>query len=220
MCSQPVKKNRPWFFIKKHASVLLASTFLIAAYSGVVNGSETRQHGAHVHGIANLNVAVDGSNLMIELDSPAANILGFEHAPETEEQAHAVHEVMELLKSGDKLFAFTPKAECTLHDAHVETDMETKDHDDHESHDQHHEHEAHDGHDDHTHAEKDNDHGATHSEFKVSYHFECAQPDRLKSIEVLLFSKFPGFERIDAQVLTGKGQSAAGLTARSFEISL
>ena len=222
MYIQQTKKNTPGSFLKHGASVLMAGALLFAYSSTGAKASETRQHGAHVHGIANLNVALDGNNLMIELDSPSANIVGFEHAPENEEQAHAVHEAMELLKNGEKLFGFTEQAGCTLHDAHVDTDMETDHHDEHESHDQHNEKDAHDEHDDHAHAEKDHDHehDSTHSEFEVSYHFECAQPDKLKSIEVKLFNEFPGFERIDAQVLTGKGQSAAGLTAKSPEISL
>jgi len=35
--------------------------------------------GAHVHGIASLNLALEGSKFEIELDSPAINLVGFEH---------------------------------------------------------------------------------------------------------------------------------------------
>ena len=35
--------------------------------------------GAHEHGVAKLNAVLDGNTLELELDSPAMNIVGFEH---------------------------------------------------------------------------------------------------------------------------------------------
>ncbi|MCF7994732.1 MAG: DUF2796 domain-containing protein, partial [Chromatiaceae bacterium] len=48
-----------------------------------------RQQGAHVHGVGQLNVAVDGSALLVELISPAMDLVGFEHAPRNEAQRTA-----------------------------------------------------------------------------------------------------------------------------------
>lgn len=45
-----------------------------------------RALGAHVHGIGELNVAIDGEALLVELISPAMDLVGFEHAPRTEAQ--------------------------------------------------------------------------------------------------------------------------------------
>ena len=36
--------------------------------------------GAHEHGVAKLNVVLDDNTLELELDSPAMNLVGFEHA--------------------------------------------------------------------------------------------------------------------------------------------
>ena len=47
---------------------------------------ETRHHDAHVHGIGKLNVAFDGNNLIIELTSPAVNIVGFEHQAQNQKE--------------------------------------------------------------------------------------------------------------------------------------
>lgn len=41
---------------------------------------------AHVHGIANLSIVVDAKMMAIELKAPAESLLGFEHAPESEQQ--------------------------------------------------------------------------------------------------------------------------------------
>lgn len=189
--------------------------------------AETRHHDSHVHGFGEMNIGVEGNNIMFELKSPAANIVGFEHAPETDQQKETVHEAVELLEKGDKLFVMSEKAGCQLHEAHVESDMETGHHDEHhEGHGEPHEehgdhHKDHDG----EHADH-GDHGdahekeSVHSEFAATYHFECSKPEMLKSINVALFEHFKGFEEIHVQLLTPKKQTAVTLTAKKNEISL
>jgi len=195
----------------KCATVLMVCSFLFFVGVASLKASETRQHGAHVHGTGKLNIALDGNNLLIGVTSPTANIVGFEHAPENEQQSHQVHQAVELLKEGEKLFVFTKKAHCSLHEAHVESDMAQGDHEEHEAH--------HEDHDEHAHSEKDHD-TSSHSEFEVEYYFECNNPDSLKSINVQLFSHFPGFEKLEVQLLTPKRQTAIELTAKKYEISL
>lgn len=190
-------------------TLLLISTFLFFVGMTDADAEEMRHHDAHVHGVGKLNVALDGANLIFELTSPAANIVGFEHAPENEQQTHEIHEAIELLKEGEKLFALTPKAQCTLHDVHVESDLEGGHHDEHETH----------KHED-AHSEEEHDGESVHSEFEVAYHFECDHPDSLKAIDVHLFSQFPGFEELEVQMLTPKGQTAVELTPKKFQITL
>lgn len=191
--------------------------FLVLQSTGLL-ASESRHHDAHVHGFGNMNVVLDGANLMIELKSPAANITGFEHAPDTEEQRHKVHESLELLESGDTLFLISPKAGCTLHEAHASTDMVIEQQgEDHGHHDEAHEH-SHD-HGDSEKVHDDHQDKSGHSDFEAMYHFECTSPDKLKAVDVQVFSSFPGFEEIAVQLLTQKKQTAVKLTPKSTEIS-
>ena len=70
--------------IASTATLLSSGTQPILAQSA--GSSEgTRQESSHIHGIVEMNLAVEGSQLYIELISPAANIVGFEHAPSTDE---------------------------------------------------------------------------------------------------------------------------------------
>jgi hypothetical protein len=210
------------FFVKmtgaqnrKCVTALLIAVFLFFLNVAGVAAAETRHHDAHVHGVGQLNVALDGNNLIIELDSPAANIVGFEHAPENDQQSHEIHGAINLLKDGEKLFILTPEAQCTLHEADVQSDIGGGQHEEHEAHGAH---EAH-THDD-AHAEVGHGDESAHSEFEVAYHFECGKPDSLKSIDVMLFSHFPGFEKLEVQMLTPKGQTAVELTQKQFQLSL
>ncbi|XCN74697.1 MAG: DUF2796 domain-containing protein [Candidatus Electrothrix aestuarii] len=205
----------------KAGVVLRASALLIAVLmmplclSSSPAFAETRQLGAHVHGEAALNVAFTEKEVYMELESPAANIVGFEHAPGNAEQEQAVHKAEERLKAGETLFVLTPKAGCTLAAAEVEQDMSEEEHEGEEEHDAHDDHD----HEDEGHEDEHHEHGA-HSEFHAQYRFECQHPDRLKGIDVQLFSAFPGFEKLDVQMLTPKGQTALELTPKKHQLDM
>ena len=211
------RSNMNWFFLllKQLGKGLVVPLMLLFLSVPSLVGAETRQHGSHVHGIAEMTVVLDGENLIIEMISPAVNITGFEHAPKDEEQEHAIREAAELLKHGEKLFLLDKKAECQLHEAVVKSELleELEGHGEHEGHkDDHH-------HDEHAEGAHDDEGHMSHSEFEVTYHFECEKPKDITMLEVELFSKFSGFEKIDVQLLTPKGQTAVGLTPQKHRIS-
>ena len=56
---------------------------------GQVDQNHKKGHGAHKHGVSQLNVGVSGSKVEIELASPGVDIVGFEHKPSTAEQKKA-----------------------------------------------------------------------------------------------------------------------------------
>jgi hypothetical protein len=186
-----------------------------------VQASEQRHHEAHVHGVAHLNVALEGNNLYIELSSPAANIVGFEHHPRTEEQKAAVKTAIETLEAGEKLFALSTDTGGRLVKANVQTDVENgSDHEPGQSHAHDHAKSSQEAEvEEHQHGE---DHEADdherHSEFKAEYHFVCKTPQKLTLIEVNLFRVFPGIEYIEVQLLTDTKQSALELTAPKNKI--
>jgi hypothetical protein len=179
---------------------------------------EKRQHGAHVHGIAALNLALEGKEVQVELDSPAANIVGFEHAPSSEADHAALDKAVATLKGGDQLFRFNPEAGCRMEKAEVSSALLDEDHHGHghdhghgekEAHDHdEHQHEKH-GHEEHGHEEHE---GETHSDIGAVYHFECDRPGKLTQLTVELFEAFPGTEKLNVQYVIESKQGAAELT--------
>ncbi len=181
---------------------------------------EHAHHGAHVHGIAHLNVALEGKNLYMEFVSPAANIVGFEHAPKTQAERDAVEAARNTLKNAEAVFKLPPAAGARLVDADVASTAERDEH-----HDGEHAHDDEKHHDeaagkDHAHHDADEHKGETHSDFKAVYRFSCQNPDKLDTIEVRLFEQFPGIEEIDVQILTETKQTAVELTARNPKFNL
>lgn len=163
---------------------------------------EKRQHGAHVHGIAALNLALEGKEVHVELDSPAANIVGFEHAPSSEADHAALDKAAATLKEGARLFRFNAEAGCRMEEAKITSALLDEEHGEHAG-----EHAEEHGHDEHAEHK-----GETHSDIDAAYHFECDQPDKLTQLTVELFAAFPGMEELNVQYVIDSKQGAAELT--------
>lgn len=145
-----------------------SGTAIAVAVMGALNSAqaETRQHGAHDHGVAQLLVAQEGNHVTAVLRSPAFNILGFETLTD-DSQRSQIHQAEELLLDGDALFDWG-LAECVLKESVIHSSLfeeaEHELHDDHaESEDEHHESEdehgdEHDEHDDHDKDDKHDEH--------------------------------------------------------------
>ena len=166
-----------------------------AAFSSEHEHHEHREHNAHQHGAALLNIAIEGNSLHIELESPAMNFVGFEHAPKNHEQKHAVEHAAAELKNGNSLFVLTAAAQCSLTEAQVESPMLEQEHNEHEKHDK-----------------------EMHSEFHANYVFQCKQIKALRTVDVQLFNKFSGTDEIRVQLITSKGQTVKELTAGNHKL--
>ncbi|MEZ9813534.1 DUF2796 domain-containing protein, partial [Vibrio splendidus] len=121
---------------------ILAVVIGMTVSTNVLANEEFRSHEAHVHGKVEVNIAQDGQELLVEVTAPGADVVGFEHAPETAEQNKVFEQAIAQLNKPEELFGFN-NASCTLKFKSVTNTLED-DHDDHEGHD-HAEH----GHDDH-----------------------------------------------------------------------
>jgi hypothetical protein len=176
---------------------------------------EHRQEGAHVHGVAHLDLAIEGDEVVLEFKSPAANIVGFEHQPSTPEQEKKVEQAAQTLKAGDQLFRFSPKAQCHLSKAHVHSALIKEDK---HEHDDEHAHE----HDEHKHEKHEHkgEHDHQHADMGAHYHFHCAHPKALTQVTIKLFEHFPATEKLHVQMISDKGQKGAELTAKQPNLDL
>jgi len=185
--------------------LLLALPF--ALLPGFVLAAEQHDHdhdhhdslGAHEHGAAELDAALDGSMLEIELRSPAMNLVGFEHTPSSDADKRKIADARERLEQPVALFGLPAAAGCKLAETELESPLfEGK---------------AHDHGDEHEH-EHDGDHESQHSEIHAHYHFDCATPQAIQVLDLQgLFKAFPGTKKIQAQLIGPNGQRGAQLDA-------
>lgn len=180
--------------------------FLLYGAAGASEG-ERRELGAHEHGHGLLSVAVDGNDLVIELEIPAMNVVGFEHAPETDEQRHAVEEAVGTFQRGNTLFVPAEGAACSIE--HIDVALAGMSHDKHQG-----EGEGHD------HGEKNEPENDGHSELHGEYHFRCAEPGALHSLAVHLFEHLKGMEELEVQIVTPTQQFATELARGSVHLKL
>lgn len=156
--------------------------------------------GAHEHGVGRLDVALVGGTLEFELDSPAMNLVGFEHLATSAEDKAKVAAAKDVLLKPHALFSIPEAAECNVVSQKLESPLfgdkpeADADHDhDHDAKD------AKDAHDEHE-----------HSEIHGTYKFTCKVPAVLKTLDLsTIFKSFPGTEKLQVQLISPKGQSGA-----------
>ncbi|MEW6677965.1 MAG: DUF2796 domain-containing protein [Pseudomonadota bacterium] len=175
---------------------LLASSLALPGIATA--GEHHHDHHAHVHGMAKLEVAVESGRIDLHLESPLEALLGFEHAPRTAQEKSAVAKMAQTLRQADKLFVPTAAAGCKLASVELESPVLEKE----SPHAKDHKHAAHP------------ESGEAHGDLDGNFVFTCAQPGKLTGMEVRLPGAFPRMQRIDAQVVSAKGQSARKLTAK------
>jgi len=157
--------------------------------------------GAHVHGLVKLGVAVQGSTVSIQLESPLDNLLGFEHRPRTAAQRKAAHDLLERMRTARDLFRFDAGAQCALSRSRVESDA------------------------------LDEGKAAAapaasasaeaeHADLDASFEFTCREPGRLTSMDVGLFDAFERIARIEAAIVTDHGQFKRELGRPQRAVSL
>ena len=150
----------------------------------------------HVHGTVKLDVAIEGSRLTVELDAPLDSLLGFEHSPRTAAQRQAGAALLEQMKDVQAVVRPDPQALCTL--ARSRIDAPVLD----------------------TAPPAGPAKGGEHADLSASYEFDCAQPEKLMKLDVVLFDTFKRIKRIESRVAGAKGQSGRTLTPATKTLML
>ncbi|MFM5588727.1 DUF2796 domain-containing protein [Aeromonas rivipollensis] len=178
---------------------------------------ESHGHGAHEHGHGHLNLVVDGNQLMIELEAPAADLVGFEHAAKSEEEKAQYAKAVARLQQPDALFRLDPAAGCKLTQQELQAAKEDHDHEHDHDHDHDHDKAASD---EHEHHHDEAGHADTgHADLGAMYTYTCATPAKLTGLEATLFSLYPSLEKLSVQGILPTGQTAAELTPSANKLS-
>ena len=157
--------------------------------------------GKHEHGVAALNVALEGKALEIALDSPAMNLVGFEHAASTDADKQKVAQVQQQLRQPAKLFGLPDAAGCTSDKANLSSPLFGSSEAEHDHDDEHeHEHE--------------------HSDVEAEYSFTCEDPAALEAVDLSgFFKQFPATQKINVQSITPNGQKGDTLTVQQPKLT-
>ena len=200
--------------------IALAIALAIGALALVATLPAAHAGKAHEHGVAKLDVAIEGNALTVALESPLDSLLGFERAPRTDAERKAAADMLARLRSGGALFKIDAAAQCTLRKAEViapvleatgKTPVAAT-------------------------AAKAPVAGTTakaavagtaakaaesdHADLGASYEYTCAQPSQLRTLELDLFDAFKRMQRIEVQVAGVQGQSKMTLKRPARTVKL
>lgn len=168
-----------------------------ATIAGAASAQEARRElGPHVHGSGKLEIAIEGDRVSLDLDTPAHDIIGFEHAPQTPEQTKVLDAAVAKLKDAASVFRMTPDANCKLEKA--EAGLEKP--------------------------EAGESTGTAepeaHADFNGTFVFACGAIGKLKAIDLGYFAAFPEAAKLDITIISPKGQTTRQATREAPRIDL
>lgn len=192
----------------------------------------------HVHGQGQLLIAQEGEQWQFEFILPAADILGFEHSPETQAQKEKLLYVINKVENVEQILRFPPH--CTVISANHSLDQfanEKNSHQDNHTNEKEHHHDhvnkntdghkhAHTKSDAHKHEHKhEHNHGQSHehdahndshADVSLVYSVRCNRT--LDSLQIPLLSWSTSLESLSAQWITNTQQGAKDLTASAYTL--
>ena len=165
---------------------------VLTAIAALVFATRALATGPHEHGAVKLDVAVEGNRVSLLLDSPLANLVGFERAPRTDAERQRVDSAIAALQAAATLFRVDAAAGCTpgqvsLNASALEGQQAGAE--------------------------------AGHADIDASYAFKCSR-GAPAFIEVRLFEAFPAVQRVDVQFVTITAQAKRTLTRPATRLSL
>ena len=160
----------------------VAGAALLPLLSGLLlaglPGAAVQAHGAHVHGQGQLQVALDEQTLHLRLRVPGMDVVGFEHAPETDSDRRAVEDAVTRLEDPASVVQLPAEAGCSATGSRVDSPLL---------------------------GEKGEEHGEEHADFVVEHEFRCDDPAALEHLDVLVGGTL-GLERLNVQMISERGE--------------
>lgn len=186
---------------------IISGAFLL--WIGMNNVLVAADNSPHQHGAGELNIVVDGHELMMEVRLPAADVIGFEHSPRDDEQKEKVAQALASFQAAITWFMPSPPAQCALESTQASvvgistTTVKPKaqlapEHS-------------------HTDTGQSND---THSDFEGTMQFHCDTPGKLDALTVLLFKSYPGVTELRVQMVTSSSQFSYRLTPQEAVLAI
>lgn len=157
----------------------------------ITGGLQAAEH-AHTHGVASLNIAVEGNKIVFDLESPLDSLLGFEHLPANAQQRQAANALRAQLNKPAELFSINPEAGCKQSEVTLESPVLQAD------------------------AKPAKD---EHMDLDGSFSFVCNNPTALREVDVRMFTAFPRLKSLKVGIVSSKGQRSLKLNASNHRIA-
>lgn len=166
--------------------------FVFLTSNSIFAATDHGHHKAHVHGVSELKLAIDTQNIDIHFQSPANNIVGFEHSAISKKEKQRVKKATEILSNPALLFLFGG-TDCTATSSSIDMGGLLDSHNKHTQQD-------------------------AHNEITAHYRFQCQSISQLNHIEIQLFNQFTIISEINAQWISEIHQGMSTLTPDNTQL--
>ncbi|WP_426358688.1 ZrgA family zinc uptake protein [Pseudocolwellia sp. HL-MZ19] len=162
----------------------------------MANEHSSNQHAAHIHGEAELTLAVESNTLFINFLTPADSLLSFEHKAESADEVRKIEDTRTKLSRIETILTLS-NSKCTLNnnENNLNTLLAKESHSPANAH-HHHEH-------------------AEHTELNFSYTLVCEELSEVNTATINLFEHFKEINKISTLWISDKGQGATTLTPKN-----
>lgn len=186
----PLKNEREDIQMLKRTIILKAILLMSFGWSSTYATEK-----AHVHGSAQLNIALEDSKKgEVNFDIPADSVFAFEHEATSKKDKEIVEKALKKLKSeASKIVLFPMSANCTIKNANAEIEKEE-------------------------HVEKN--HEGHHEDVSGGFAFECQSALEESILKIGLNDLFPKIKKISVQILGNTKQMKKTISHSNEEILL
>ena len=174
---------------------------IIGVSCAIALAAEKRHFEAHVHGVAEINIAVEGSKADVEFRAPAENIMGFEHEAKSESDKKKRDASLRMLQTKmSQMVLFDPKLSCQFSDTKtaVVEEKESKT----------------------AQEPKDQKKAGEHREVRATSSVVCDKPLAGSRVTFGVTKVFPEIHEINVQVLSDTKQSGATIKKDQGDVRL
>ena len=171
---------------------------------GMGAAAEKRHHDVHAHGVAEVDIAVEGAKATVEFRAPAESVMGFEHEAKSEGDKKKREAAMEQLRTKmNQMIVFEPKLACKFSEVKAVV-VEEKSSRAQEP----------------TGKDKSQKKSAEHREVHGTASVTCDKSVAGSRVRFGVYKVFPEIHEIKVQVLGDSGQSGATIKKDKGEIKL
>jgi hypothetical protein len=170
--------------------------------------AQKRRHDAHVHGAAEVSIAVEGPKATVEFRAPAESVMGFEHEAKSESDKKKRDAALKRLQTNkDQMIVFDPRWGCKSSEvktvvaeekggrAKAETDKAG-------------------------HSQKDQKKSGEHREVQGIFSVACDKPLAGSRVTFGVYKIFPDIHEINVQILSDSKQVGAMIKKDKGDVKL
>ncbi len=186
----------------KALSVLVFSLWVLITDEGIA--AEKRHAESHVHGVAEINIVVEGKKVVVEFRSPAEGLMGFEHEANTEADKKKRDAALKVIKERfGELVVFDKSLGCRFQPGEVVI-VQSDPGDD----------------NDQKHGKSDHKKSGEHSEVRATHNFACEKGPAGSRVQFGVTKLFSNIHELKVQVLSDAKQSGATIKNDKGDVRL